>query len=182
MAINAFPGDNNIRANQSLIDAFISGLRSDELSIKLLQRNFQNVTEALNEAKEYLSARDTRKYLNRNSARCEILVNRAALQDSPSIASSPQSSASTANTFPSLDQQLLTENQRLLTENQKLLIENRQLSQFNYATTNLRHRTTSFLRNWNLENVTTLRIHLRTASNLLLNNLDKEVDSGTRHR
>ena len=137
LARNAFPEDNNIRANQSLIDAFISGLRSDELSIKLLQRNFQNVTEALNEAKEYLSARDTRKYLKRNSARSEILVNRAALQDSPSISSSPQSSTSTTNTLPYLDQQLLTENQRLLTENQKLLTENRQLSQFNYATTNL---------------------------------------------
>jgi hypothetical protein len=116
LARNAFPDDNNIRTNQTLIDAFIAGLRSDELSIKLLQRNFDNVTEALNEAKEYLAARDTRKYLKRNSARSEILVNRAALHNSESY-------PSPARAFPNpgdFDQQLLTENHQRLTENRDL--------------------------------------------------------------
>ena len=119
LARNAFPADNNIRANQTLIDAFISGLRSDELSIKLLQRNFQNVTDALNEAKEYLAARDTRKYLKRNSARNEILVNRALLQDSDNDlpVSQVQSTNPSTLTNQTPTHHRLTENEFLIAQN-----------------------------------------------------------------
>ena len=121
LARNAFPDDNNIRANQTLIDAFISGLRSDELSIKLLQRNFANVTEALNEAKEFLSARDTRKYLKRNSARNEILVNRALLQDSeneeiPTQSHLPFTPASTLSGQSPCTHHPLTENEHFVAQ------------------------------------------------------------------
>ena len=85
----------------------------------MLQSNFPNVTDALNEAKQFLSARDTRKYLKRNSARSEILVNRALRQDSEN----EQLPTSTALPIQTPTYHPLTENGRLVAQNNVTLAQ-----------------------------------------------------------
>ena len=63
LALEAYPEDQNIRANPNLIETFIAGIRNDELAIKLLGRQFQNLPEAVQEASQYYSALKTRRFI-----------------------------------------------------------------------------------------------------------------------
>ena len=63
LALDAYPNDQNIRQNRLLIESFISGIRSDELAIKLLQNDFANLTEAIDMAKQYFQALQTRRFI-----------------------------------------------------------------------------------------------------------------------
>ena len=74
LAVRAFPRDQGIQANQTLIESFISGLRNDQLSIKLLQEQYDTLAAALTAAKTYLSAYDTRKFLKEGHAQSQKSV------------------------------------------------------------------------------------------------------------
>ena len=63
LALEAYPDVQNIRANRNLIECFISGIRDDELAIKLLEENFNNLTEAINRAVHYQQALQTRRFI-----------------------------------------------------------------------------------------------------------------------
>lgn len=63
LALEAYPDDQNIRANRNLIECFISGIRDDELAIKLLQENFDNLANAINRAVQYQQALQTRHFI-----------------------------------------------------------------------------------------------------------------------
>ena len=63
LALDAYPNEQNIRQNRLLIESFISGIRSDELAIKLLQNDFANLTEAIEMAKQYFQALQTRRFI-----------------------------------------------------------------------------------------------------------------------
>ena len=63
LALEACPDVQNIRANRNLIECFISGIRDDELAIKLLEENFNNLTEAINRAVHYQQALQTRRFI-----------------------------------------------------------------------------------------------------------------------
>ena len=63
LALEAYPDVQNIRANRNLIECFISGIRDDELAIKLLEENFNNLTETINRAVHYQQALQTRRFI-----------------------------------------------------------------------------------------------------------------------
>ena len=63
LALDTFPDDQNIRENRSLISAFIAGIRNDELGIKLLQAEYNNLGQALTAASQYLQALQTRRFI-----------------------------------------------------------------------------------------------------------------------
>ena len=63
LALEAYPDDQNIRANQNLIECFISGIRDDELAIKLHEENFDNLTNAINRAVQFQQALQTRRFI-----------------------------------------------------------------------------------------------------------------------
>lgn len=65
IALEAFPNDANIRQNRQLIQSFLMGIKNDELGIKLLEQNFDNLTNALNYATQYFKALQTRRYIKR---------------------------------------------------------------------------------------------------------------------
>lgn len=67
LALEAFPDDQNIRVNRTLIESFIAGVRNDELAIKLLQENFDNLGPAINRAVEYFQALQTRRFIKTES-------------------------------------------------------------------------------------------------------------------
>jgi hypothetical protein len=67
LALDAYPNEQNIRENVNLIESFISGIRNDELAIKLLQQNFANLNEAVDMAKQYFTALQTRRFLKTES-------------------------------------------------------------------------------------------------------------------
>ena len=67
LALEAFPGDANIRQNRTLIESFISGIRNDELAIKLLEENFQNLGQAIERAVHYYQALQTRRFIKTES-------------------------------------------------------------------------------------------------------------------
>jgi len=67
LALDAYPNEQNIRENRNLIECFISGIRNDELAIKLLQDNFDNLADAVNVAKQYFTALQTRRFLKTES-------------------------------------------------------------------------------------------------------------------
>ena len=58
-----YPNDQNVRQNRLLIDTFIGGVKNDELAIKLLQENFQNLTQAVEAAVQYFQALQTRRFI-----------------------------------------------------------------------------------------------------------------------
>ena len=57
----------NIRQNRTLIESFISGIRNDELAIKLLEENFQNLGQAIERAVHYYQALQTRRFIKTES-------------------------------------------------------------------------------------------------------------------
>lgn len=63
LALDTFPDDQNIRQNRSLINTFIAGIRNDELGIKLLQAEYENLGDALIAATQYLQALQTRRFI-----------------------------------------------------------------------------------------------------------------------
>lgn len=65
MAAEAYPQDQDIRANRQLIQCFIMGIRSDELGVKLLGENFNNLTDAIVTAAQYYKALQTRRFIKR---------------------------------------------------------------------------------------------------------------------
>ena len=67
MALEAFPEDQNIRQNRQLIQSFLMGVRNDELGVKLLEDNFQNLTQAVNAAARHCKALQTRRYIRKES-------------------------------------------------------------------------------------------------------------------
>ena len=67
LALEAYPNDQNIRQNHNLIECFISGIRNDELAIKLLEQNFENLTEAIQAAARYFLALQTRRFIKTES-------------------------------------------------------------------------------------------------------------------
>jgi hypothetical protein len=67
MAQEAFPADNNIRANRQLIQSFLMGVRNDELGVKLLEENFDNLTAAVNAAARHCKALQTRRYIRKET-------------------------------------------------------------------------------------------------------------------
>ena len=67
LALEAFPGEANIRQNRTLIESFISGIRNDELAIKLLEENFQNLGQAIERAVHYYQALQTRRFIKTES-------------------------------------------------------------------------------------------------------------------
>jgi hypothetical protein len=67
MALEAFPDDDNIRENRQLIQSFLMGVRNDELGVKLLEDNFQNLTQAVNAAARHCKALQTRRYIRKES-------------------------------------------------------------------------------------------------------------------
>ena len=68
LAMDAFPNDQNIMANRTLIQAFITGVNNDELGIQLLRHaQFQTLTEAINTANEWLGALKTRRFIKTES-------------------------------------------------------------------------------------------------------------------
>ena len=67
MAQEAFPDDQDIRANRQLIQSFLMGVRNDELGVKLLEENFDNLTAAVNAAARHCKALQTRRYIRKES-------------------------------------------------------------------------------------------------------------------
>ena len=67
LALEAYPDDQNIRQNRNLIESFISGIRNDELAIKLLQENFENLGQAITTAVQYFQALQTRRFIKTES-------------------------------------------------------------------------------------------------------------------
>ena len=67
LAYEAFPDDQNIRQNRTLIESFISGIRNDELAIKLLELEFDNLTDAVNRAVQFFQALQTRRFIKTES-------------------------------------------------------------------------------------------------------------------
>ena len=57
------PNEQNVRQNRLLIDTFIGGVKNDELAIKLLQENYQNLTQAVEAAVQYFQALQTRRFI-----------------------------------------------------------------------------------------------------------------------
>ena len=57
LALDAYPNDQDILANPNLIQAFITGVKNDELGIELLRNeNFANLTAAVDTANDWLGA------------------------------------------------------------------------------------------------------------------------------
>ena len=67
LAMDAYPNEQDIRANRNLIECFISGVKNDELAIKLLQNQFDNFTQVINMAKQYFQALQTRRFIKTES-------------------------------------------------------------------------------------------------------------------
>jgi hypothetical protein len=67
MAQEAFPEDQDIRANRQLIQSFLMGVRNDELGVKLLEEAFDNLTEAVNAAARHCKALQTRRYIRKET-------------------------------------------------------------------------------------------------------------------
>ena len=67
MALEAFPDEQNIRENRQLIQSFLMGVRNDELGIKLLEENFENLTTAVNAAARHCRALQTRRYIRKET-------------------------------------------------------------------------------------------------------------------
>lgn len=67
LAYEAFPDDQNIRQNRTLIESFISGIRNDELAIKLLELEFDSLTDAVNRAVQFFQALQTRRFIKTES-------------------------------------------------------------------------------------------------------------------
>ena len=67
MALEAFPEDENVRENRQLIQSFLMGVRNDELGVKLLEENFENLTQAINAAARHCKALQTRRYIRKES-------------------------------------------------------------------------------------------------------------------
>ena len=64
LALDAFPNDQNIGANANLIQAFITGVRNDELGIELLRHDaFPTLAQAVTAATEWLGALKTRRFI-----------------------------------------------------------------------------------------------------------------------
>ena len=58
-----YPNEDNVGQNRQLIDTFISGLRNDELAIKLLQEKFDSLADVLEAAVKYFQALQTRRFI-----------------------------------------------------------------------------------------------------------------------
>ena len=67
MALEAFPEEQNIRQNRQLIQSFLMGVRNDELGVKLLEDNFNDLTEAINAAARHCKALQTRRYIRKET-------------------------------------------------------------------------------------------------------------------
>ena len=67
MALEAFPEEQNIRENRQLIQSFLMGVRNDELGVKLLEENFDNLTNAVEAAARHCKALQTRRYIRKES-------------------------------------------------------------------------------------------------------------------
>lgn len=61
--MDTFPDDQNIWQNRSLINTFIAGIRNDELGIKLLKAEYENLGDALIAATQYLQAHQTPRFI-----------------------------------------------------------------------------------------------------------------------
>jgi len=67
LALDAYPEDQNIRQNVSLIQSFITGVSNDELGIKLLSENFDNLQNAVQFAARHAQALQTRRFIKTES-------------------------------------------------------------------------------------------------------------------
>ena len=63
LAQEVYPDDQNIRNNRQLIASFVGGIKNDELAIKLLQEDFNSVTDAVQAAVQYFRALQTRRFI-----------------------------------------------------------------------------------------------------------------------
>jgi hypothetical protein len=63
LAEEVYPEDQNIRNNRQLIASFVGGIKNDELAIKLLQENFNTLTDAVQAAVQYFRALQTRRFI-----------------------------------------------------------------------------------------------------------------------
>lgn len=81
LALETFPNEQNIRQNRSLIMAFIGGIRNDELGIKLLQAEYNNLGEALTAASQYLQALQTRRFIKTEKEHKPILEKIYSVQE-----------------------------------------------------------------------------------------------------
>jgi hypothetical protein len=67
MALEAFPDEQDIRANRQLIQSFLMGVRNDELGVKLLEETFDSLTDAVNAAARHCKALQTRRYIRKET-------------------------------------------------------------------------------------------------------------------
>ena len=64
LALDAYPNDQNILENHNLIQAFVTGVKNDELGIELLRiGNLPTLTAAVNAANDWLGALKTRRFI-----------------------------------------------------------------------------------------------------------------------
>ena len=63
LAEEVYPEDQNIRQNAQLIGSFVGGVNNDELAIKLLQENYDNLNLAVEAAVHYFQALQTRRFI-----------------------------------------------------------------------------------------------------------------------
>jgi hypothetical protein len=73
IALEAFPEEQNIRQNRQLIQSFLMGVRNDELGVKLLEENFDNLTDAINAATQYFKALQTRRFIKKDGDSRNVL-------------------------------------------------------------------------------------------------------------
>ena len=63
LAQEVYPEDENIRQNPQLIASFVGGINNDELAIKMLQENFDNLNVAIQAAVHFFQALQTRRFI-----------------------------------------------------------------------------------------------------------------------
>ena len=61
-----------------LIKSFIAGVRNDELAIKLLQENFDNLGPAINSVVEYSQALQTQRFITDKPSPWEVMATSSA--------------------------------------------------------------------------------------------------------